>query len=377
MAKKLTAEQVIQNTNLKKAGIREEMIALVTPHGQPDFKGIPVHTTSVQGRIIARLVQEGIFPIMKKADWKPDFEKYPQMSFNPLWFAEQMALYGIENDKHIAYYGSAKALAKVQRVMYQHCKANAGATITSEFVPDEEAGFTCESHAKTAHRGGYMFRTKTSRKVHLKMGLSMLAAMGEYMLPREVFMYNENMIIYSLRGVYSSIGIDGRVKVLDCSWIQPHGTSMKSVSGYIGVYMHPVDTREIAKYGNMDNNTLNIPVVYHSEKSPADAYNGVLRKAKKEAARFTAIPFVPMDNEAKPAFTKTVSLRALRKLTGWCQAGCNAWISENMPDYIGKTSAPVPVVLSILESKTEKTAYETRLTELLKGKPQISEVPAA
>lgn len=37
---------------------------------------------------------------------------------------------------------------------------------------------------------------------------------------------------------------------------------------------------------------------------------------------------------------KEIALKDVRKLTNWCQAGCEQWISQYLPDYSSKTKAP-------------------------------------
>lgn len=379
MAKK-TADQIIEETNTKKRLITDIIVNELNQLSANGALGVPmILPVTLRNRIVSNLIANGIFPAAnKKADWTPEFQKYDAKAFDALWFADQMANVGaaIARGGDSAYrYGAGRMLKRLWYMIGEHCRCNGPFSVKSAFVPDADAGFKCESFAKTANKGGYRFRTTTTRKVTINIGESMLTAIGDYMLPAEVFMYNENMLIYSIRGIHMTWGIEGTVKILDCSWIQPHGTSMKSCTGYIGVYSHGVKTSSIdCAMGGGYEADLNTVTVYHSEKSPADAYNGVLRKAKKEVSNLNQATQAVND---KPLFTKTVSLRALRVATGWCQAGCNAWISENMPDYIGKTSAPVSVVLSTVEKKEVKTRYDLKLIELLKGKTQDSEVPVA
>jgi hypothetical protein len=115
----------------------------------------------------------------------------------------------------------------------------------------------------------------------------------------------------------------------------------------------------IAARGSAKNNNL---VIFHSEKSPEHALKGLNQKllAKKNEERQRRM----VKNGRGALFgQKTINLKEVQLLTGWCGPGCRGWLNKYME---GKTKAPYHIVADAAHKAANSgDMYGKRLLELL------------
>jgi len=122
----------------------------------------------------------------------------------------------------------------------------------------------------------------------------------------------------------------------ECVWVTIKNKQIVSEKGYV------------AKIGDM---------LYHSTKSEKHALDGIKRKhtMNKKNSRENVLNRLKNSSE--------ITMGDVRKLTGWCSAGCKAWVERYMD---GKSRAKrEEVVEAAKKAKDNGDTYAPRLLDLL------------
>lgn len=120
--------------------------------------------------------------------------------------------------------------------------------------------------------------------------------------------------------------------------------------------------RWIVRYGRGGWTMRKLYVAWEGGTSyHAETQAGALRGLKRKIAANAKAP------SADLADAQVISLRAIRKLTGWCQAGCESWVAAYMPEYSGQTKAPRAALVDAISRAESRgpTEYTTKLRKLL------------
>lgn len=124
-----------------------------------------------------------------------------------------------------------------------------------------------------------------------------------------------------------------------CDWVaMSRGYSVRIQSGWIAV--------SAVRDGSND-----VPVVFHSVRSPNHAAQGLQRKLAAKAG-FASLANVPF-----------LTRRLIRNTTGWCGPGVQAWIDRFLPAYSRLRSVPRDVVLEA--ARADDGHYGQQLVKLL------------